>query len=90
MAGQRNVGSDLVSRDGEAVLVESPSAMADWRVTRYRRTAILFEGRAYFVGAAGEVPQGPHVYRLEPWPDDLHDRPFETIVYGSFKGPWNV
>lgn len=83
MPVEHNVGSDRVSLLGEAVLVESTSPIPDWKVTRYRRTAIVYEERAYFVAAGGETPDGVHVYLLEPWPDDLHDRPRTALHYDA-------
>ncbi len=77
------LGPDRVLRLGERLIVRSRVDMPDWNVRRFRRLAILFEGRRYFVcertvegGADGTVR-----YVLAPWPDTLHDLPAGEAVY---------
>src|SRR6185503_10061668 len=78
------VGTDkvLVKEDG-TVVVHASSPMADWRATRYRKTAVVFEDRTYLVASRTALPGGWFRYVLEPWPEDLHDSPARTVVYGE-------
>jgi len=55
--------------------------MPDWRVSAFRRTAVQYLGIRYAVAAHREEKAGQHVYTLEPWPDELGDRPGREIDY---------
>ncbi len=57
--------------------------MPDWKATRYRKTAVVFEERTYFVASRTALSGGVWRYVLAPWPDDLHDAPGRTIHYGE-------
>ena len=74
------VGSDRVTREDDRVRVDAAAAMPDWRPTRFRRLAVLFRDRTYFVAAA-EEREGRFSYWLAPWPDDLHDQPRALVRY---------
>lgn len=50
-----------------AVVVDSAADMPDWDYRDYRRTAILFGGRQYFVAEKRLLPEGTYRYVLEPW-----------------------
>ena len=52
------VGRDHVRFRGGAVIVDSAAEMPDWEFRAYRRTALMFRDRRYFVS-------GPH-HRLRP------------------------
>jgi hypothetical protein len=78
---RESVGSDRVSLIGDNLVVESPYEMPDWKATRYRRTAVVFRQRIYFVASSRSLASGVHRYVLEPWPEDLHDRPGRIIDY---------
>jgi hypothetical protein len=84
VAGERTraIGTDkvLVKDDG-AVVVHASSPMPDWRATRYRKTAVVFEDRTYFVATRTTLPGGWCRYLLQPWPEDLHDSPARTVLY---------
>jgi hypothetical protein len=78
------VGTDkvLVREDG-VVVIHASSPMSDWRTSRYRKTAVVFEDRTYFVASRATLPGGWFRYVLEPWPEDLHDTPGRTVTYGE-------
>lgn len=75
------MGSDRVLPKGDAIVVEAACEMPEWKVTRYRKAAVVFEERVYFVAARTALRRGAWRYVLEPWPEDLHDRPGATIYY---------
>ena len=77
----RAVGPDLVHFEGRRLVVETRSPMPDWRATSYRRTAVVYEDRTYYVATEHQAGRRRFRYVLEPWPDDLHDRPARTVVY---------
>lgn len=76
-----NIGSDQVRFRGGAVVVDSAVEVSDWEFRAYRRTALLFRDRRYFVSEKRLLPGGSYRYMLEPWGDDLADLPGRTIVY---------
>lgn len=76
-----NIGKDRVASRGEMLLVDAACEMPDWKATRYRRTAVVFRERTYFVASISTGPGGGHRYVLEPWPEDMHDSPGRTIHY---------
>jgi hypothetical protein len=74
------VGSDRVSIDGGRVLVESRADMPGWEVRAFRRTAIVYRGRRYFV--AEKIRERDRVrYALEPWDEDRGDLDGGSIDY---------
>jgi hypothetical protein len=74
------VGRDVVRFRGSAVVVESAADMPDWEFRDYRRTAVLFRERKYFVAEKRLLPDGGYRYVLEPW-GDLVDLPGRIITY---------
>ena len=60
--------------------MESAADMPDWEFRDYRRTAVLFRDRKYFVAQKRLLPGGSYRYVLEPW-GDLADLPGRTITY---------
>jgi hypothetical protein len=78
---RENVGPDRVRFSGDNLVVEAACEMPDWKATRYRRTAIVFRQRTYFVASSASQASGVHRYVLEPWPEDLHDEPGRIIDY---------
>lgn len=44
------LGDDRVVRKGEQVNIHTNVDMPDWMVRSYRRPAIFFEGKKYFLG----------------------------------------
>ena len=74
------VGRDTVRFRGSAAVVESAADMPDWEFRDYRRTAVLFRDRRYFVAQKRLMPAGSYQYVLEPW-GDLVDLPGRTITY---------
>jgi hypothetical protein len=77
----RTIGPDRVRFRGPDVFVESTADMPDWEFRTYRRTAVLFEGRRYFVSQKVLLDDGSYRYVLQPWTDDLTDLPGLTLVY---------
>lgn len=78
--GSIAIGSDRVSLDGARVVVESRADMPGWEVRAYRRVAILWRGRRYFVAA--KARDGDRVrYTLEPWDEDRADLDAGVIEY---------
>lgn len=87
----RAVGRDWVLPDGDDVIVVAARELSEWRVTKYRKTAVVFDGRIWYV-ADYEPPAGRrtdpkhglgHRYRLVSWPGELHDLPARKIVYDA-------
>ena len=75
------VGRDTVQREGRRLIVHSAREMPDWQARRFRRTRVVVGGQPFFVADAGRGADRRHRYVLEPWPDELADRPSRTIVY---------
>ena len=63
------------------MIVQSPVLMPEWKASKFRRTAVVYEDSRFFVAEATRGPDGCHRYVLEPWPDDKGDRPSRTILY---------
>src|SRR5688500_12356791 len=76
------VGSDRVRLRDASVVVDSRADMPDWEFRDYRRTAILFRDRQYFVGEKRLLPGGSYRYVLQPW-EDPGELPGRTIVYDA-------
>jgi hypothetical protein len=74
-------GSDRIVRHEDCVWVDSAVEMPDWEFRDYRKLAVLFQGRRYFVAEKTPLPGGRYRYRLDPWPDDLTDIPGRTVEY---------
>jgi hypothetical protein len=55
--------------------------MPDWKATRYRKTAVVFEERTYFVASRTPLSGGVWRYVLSPWPEDLNDEPGNVVHY---------
>lgn len=55
--------------------------MPDWRASRFRPTAVLFEGERFKVQSYCRERRGLHLYELTPWPDDGIEPPGAVIEY---------
>jgi hypothetical protein len=78
--GVEAVGPDTVHFRGALVVVDSHADMADWDFRDYRRTAIVFRDRTYFVAEKRLMPGGAYRYVLEPWHGGA-DVPGRTVLY---------
>ena len=76
------MGADRVRLREASVVVDSAADMPDWEFRDYRRTAILFRDRQYFVAEKRLLPGGAYRYVLQPW-GDSGDLPGRTIVYDA-------
>jgi hypothetical protein len=74
------VAGDSVRLDDNRIVIVSPEPMPDWKVGRYRRTAIHFRGTRYAVVGTRPV-LGGHEYVLEPWPARPNELASQEIVY---------
>lgn len=74
------LGNDYVVAQGSDLVVYTPNEMEDWHVREYRKTAVLFYGRKYFVDSKF-AEQDRVCYMLKYWPDSLTDRPAMVINY---------
>lgn len=77
----RRIDVDRVRRIPDGLLVESVVAMPDWRSSRFRPTAVFFEGVRYAVRSHQSGRAGSHLYTLAAWPDDGVDAPGPVIEY---------
>ncbi|MCP4006427.1 MAG: hypothetical protein GY725_19785 [bacterium] len=85
----RAVGEDWIKPVGDDLLVIARVPLREWTASRFRKSAVLIDGTRYFVAEAFEPDRGRpdpaagrgYRYRLIRWPDDLHDRPSNTLVY---------
>ncbi len=75
------VGADRVVYKAGAVVIHAAREMADWRVSRYRKTAVVLGGQTYFVASRMPLPDGAWRYALTPWPEDDHDQPGNVVHY---------
>src|SRR5262249_38763211 len=75
------VGSDSLMFKDDRLLVHASCEMPDWKATRYRKTAVVFREQTYFVASRMSLPGGGWRYVLEPWPEDHHDVPGNTVHY---------
>ena len=75
------LGRDTTHREGGRVIVQSPVSMPDWKVSKFRRTAVVYKDERFFVAEVTRGADGGHRYVLEPWPADRGDRPSRTILY---------
>jgi hypothetical protein len=71
---------DVIVVADDRVVIKTSSAMEDWRATRYRRTAIVFRGRTYYVESV-HSRGGRWEYHLALWSEGLHDAPSRVIYY---------
>ena len=76
------VGRDAVRFRGSALVIDSAADMPDWEFRDYRRTAVLFRDRKYFVAEKRLLPGGSYRYVLEPWVDGA-EVPGRTITYNE-------
>lgn len=74
------VGADRVRLRGDSVVVDSRADMPEWEFRDYRRTAILYRDRQYFVAEKRLLAGGAYRYVLQPW-GDSGDLPGRTLVY---------
>ncbi len=75
------VGSDSVFfKEGEVVIYSSYD-MEDWNVTKYRKAAIFFKDKAYFLTRKSKLQDGIFRYKLKEWPEDHVDLPSKSIIY---------
>jgi len=78
----RRVGIDRVRREPDGCLVvEAAVEMPEWRASRFRPTAVLFEGERFAVRSHRSGGRGLHVYELAPWTDDGVERPGLEVEY---------
>jgi hypothetical protein len=76
------VGVDRVlSTDDGALVVHAAHEMPDWRITRYRKAAVVYREQVYFIEAKTPLPAGGCRYLLKPWPHDANDPAGLTIHY---------
>lgn len=75
------IGSDLVSREGERIVVDAARDMPDWEVRKARRAQIQFRDRVYFVASRVPGARGRVTFLLEPWPEKSTDVPGARLVY---------
>ena len=66
------LGSDRVIEAGGGMIVISAVDMRDWEVREFRRIAIMFQGRRYFLTHKAKE-RGRFRYRLVPWSDEWED-----------------
>lgn len=69
-----------LNRRGDGYLLVSPLEIPGWEVRRFRRPAILVEGRRFEIAESRSFGKGAVEYDLRPWPADYHDEPTEEIV----------
>ena len=81
--GVRQVGVDRVLREPGGLRIEAAAEMPEWRASRFRPTAVYFEGERYAVRSHVPVRRGLHVYELEPWSDDGVEQPGAVIEYDA-------
>ena len=74
------LGNDYIVAQGSDLVVYTPNEMEDWRVREYRKTAVFFYGRKYFIESKF-AEQDRVCYILKYWPDNLTDRPAAVINY---------
>ena len=74
------VGRDVVRVRENAVVVDSAADMPEWEFRDYRRTAVVFRERKYFVAEKRLLPGGSYRYVLEPWVEGA-DVAGRTITY---------
>ncbi len=75
------IGSDSVLfKEGEVVIYSSYD-MEDWKVTSYRKAAIVFKDKTYFLVSKSMMEDGTFRYKLREWPEDHVDLPSQSIVY---------
>src|SRR5437867_2993898 len=79
--GVQNLGPDRVQQRGEQLIVQTGRDMDDWAVRDYRKTAILFEGKRYFIARKQVLSARRISYFLEPWPERSNEMPGRTISY---------
>jgi hypothetical protein len=78
----RRIGVDRLRREPDGCLVvEAAVEMPEWRASRFRPTAILFEGERFAVRSHRAERRGLHVYELSPWADDGVERPGLEVEY---------
>jgi hypothetical protein len=66
---------------GNKAIIRAPWALEEWRVSKYRRTAILVDDHRYYIAEASHLGDAGWEYVLAPWPDDPADVPARTVVY---------
>jgi hypothetical protein len=82
-AAGETVGSDRFVVKGDTVVLYAACRMLDWKTTRYRKTAVVWRDRTYFVESQGPVTGAGWRYVLAPWPEDLHDTPGRVVHYDA-------
>jgi hypothetical protein len=73
-------GDSVLFKDGEVVIYSSYD-MEDWKVTKYRKAAIFFKDKKYFLTRKSKLEDGTFRYKLKEWPEDHVDLPSKSIVY---------
>jgi hypothetical protein len=70
------IGSDLVRIENGVLVIYSQRDMPDWVVREFKRPAVRFKGRQFYLRAkaAAERPFR-WKYTLRPWPADLLELP---------------
>jgi hypothetical protein len=78
----QRIGIDRVRRESDGCLVvEAAVEMPEWRASRFRPTAVFFEGERFAVRSHRTERRTLHVYELAPWADDGVERPGLEIEY---------
>jgi hypothetical protein len=77
------VGSDMVARKGDVLFVHSSQDMELWKPSRHRKVVVLYDGGRYTVTERHRGVDGRWRYKLEPYPEVLHELPSATIEYGE-------
>jgi hypothetical protein len=77
---ERRLGTDRLIDEGDDLVVYAPP-MDGWTVRKFRRLAILVEGRRYYVGERRELNPRVVRYQLHRWPDDDTDLAGGELVY---------
>lgn len=76
-------GTDHISRQGEELVVYTPSEYPDWRVSEFRKTVIVFGQENYYVREARRLGKHRFCYTLRPWQHSLHDLPGRIVTYSE-------
>ena len=79
----QRVGPDRVLKTPAGLSVEAVVEMPEWRASRFRPTAVFFEGERFAVRSHRPTRGGRHLYELSRWSDDGVEQPGAVIEYGE-------
>lgn len=76
------VGPDLVTVEGDALVIYARRPIADWRIREFHKQPIFFQDEKYYLRDKRPAT-GPFAirYELVPWPADLHEESSRRFVY---------